>query len=278
MHFKAIHIFPHSGSQIPQEFLNREVSLEDLDLAMQANRDTGFEFVVEELKKIENHKVFYFPYSRAFCDINRLRLEHITPDKIFTGHVVPRLTRDEKQQIAEKYVFPYQQEILRTIQANPDAYIVHWHSMDSINKGIHTVPQAAASGSMRPILQLFSKIDCYKQEFVNYFDTQNIPELVNCNLLSSDMIKQLSNSLREVLNKNSLYKEKSEVTIDDPYVLSGEMNGQQISMPMLANMLHAAMNFPIDKHIAFDIRKDCLNQKSQLQILKALLKVINRFE
>lgn len=274
--YKAIHIFPHSGSQIPVEFLDREISINDLDIAVQANRDVGFEKIIEELLKSKINKVFYYPYSRVFCDINRLKIEHITPDEIFTGHRVPRLSLTEKQSIVKKYVYPYQEQILKTVQENPNAYVFHWHSMDTFNRGTHTVLQSNTESSMRPIMQIFNRVDCYKKEFSSFFNISDLPELVESNLLSNDMINKFRELFSTTLINNALYKNQLKITIDDPYVVCGIHDGRQVSMPMLVNYIHIATNEPIDKHIAFDIRKDCLNEKSQFEILKIIIDFINK--
>lgn len=128
---------PHSKTEIPKEynsdFLDDELTKREINLLT--------DFYTDELFSIENTTKIVFPYSRVFCDVERLIDEEEEMFKVgrgfyYTktdrGQELRRLNKVNKDKIFHAYYMKHHEELTRLVDCklkeNTFAIIVDCHS------------------------------------------------------------------------------------------------------------------------------------------------------
>lgn len=270
----TIHIFPHSGSDIPeilQDKLLPGLTKSEIAETIEINRDSGFEQIIGILKS-RGETVFSYPYARVLTDANRLHLEHQMPEQPYRGSKLVNFTNELRQELFEKYLRPWQMQIIRTVSENPNAVIVHWHSMDTYSNGNSNISSNSNNGDLRPAGQIVSRVDFDRSSLQQYFPDQ-ANGIVEAQLLDEEN----SQAVLTIFNKHLAQQSSvnSFFVADNPYKLFGtKPDGSPILGPILSCLLSQANQNRVNKQLVFEIRKDLFDNSTTTKALDAAVSEI----
>lgn len=269
---ETIHLFPHSGSAIPAELIGAirpQVTADELAYTIEVNRDSGFEQIMDILKS-RGETVFSYPYARVLTDANRLYLEHQMPEQPYRGSKLVDFSLELRQELFEKYLKPWQTQIIRTVTENPEAVIVHWHSMDTYSNGNSNISSNSNNGELRPAGQILSRVDFDRNSMIPYFpDIQG--GVVENHLLSDEraVLNIFNKHLGGLSSRNPLF------VADSPYKLFGtQPDGTRILGPILSCLLSHANNYQTNKQLFFEVRKDLFTNSTTTTALDTAISEI----
>jgi hypothetical protein len=159
-----LHLFPHAGIRLTDEFLEllQPASLKPLAQLVVNNCDAGTPHAANVLiqRLVEGHGSFYvgvFDISRLFLDANRLVSSDQVPASPYAGS--PDLYRAylalEGDRLREQLLLPWIDAVNRLIVDAEIQLVFHHHSFDTVSRGRRDYD--SRPHSLRPRGQLFAK-------------------------------------------------------------------------------------------------------------------------
>ncbi len=257
---KRIDIFPHSGSKVPLELQERLISglkPEQLVETVEINRDSGLEFVLEMISPDPQRLVVTFDYARVLMDVNRLELEKQMPSVPYRGTQLVEFDVDLRRELAEKYILPWQWNVVRLVQENPATVVVHWHTMDECSWGNANLHQEVRHGEQRPIGQVLSRVDTDYASLRNYFPNAT-GEILQSHLIAKEAIPKVvqifADNLGPIIKNIPTGKNFQP---DNPYKLFGESkDSKPITAGLLTSLISMVNGNLENKQLIFEVRKD----------------------
>ena len=139
-----LHI-PHSSKEIPPQFMGDYFDVEELNETILKMTDT----FTDELFSCDGVQKIVFPYSRAFCDVERFLENEYMETKYGQGfyytngvNLKPFRTVANKETVLEKYYKRHHAQLKEMVQAAVNPLIIDCHSFP--NETLPSIPVDAS--------------------------------------------------------------------------------------------------------------------------------------
>lgn len=278
---KRIDIFPHCGTQIPgivAEDVLLATTPQKIAQLIEAERDTGLERIMSQLQRRKDSVVVMYDYVKFLGDVNRLELRAQVPENIYsTGEPLLKITDQVRNALVNRYVKPWQLNLLEICKKHPQAMVIHWHTYNKYSGFDPTLKTShKSSGELRPMGQILEKYAIRSDQLAGYLDQIPKGEYLNEHI---DMRhwRFIKGSLTKALS--SYDQEESEPFQDsNPYILYGtDSNGSKIFAPCLPPLIDKLFdskrrNF----QLVLDVRKDLVaTETAQIDLLNAVDSILD---
>lgn len=268
MKIEKIHIFPHSKSKIPtrlKKYIRKDLSAEKIEETIEYNRDINLESIISRAKLEKNSIVLAYPYTRLLGDSNRILAKHQFPENIYYGEHLIDIKNDlaKVREISiNEYVQPWQDEVIKTCVANPDAQIIHWHSMNTYSLGksnMNTNP--SQTKDIRPTGQIITRVDTKYSSILKNNDSRVLESI----LLSKEALHDVLNLLQKNMHKYD--KHLKNWTYDNPYKLFGiDSFGERIFGPSLVSLTSYHTSNKLNQQLIVEVRRDVVQDAKTQEI------------